>query len=110
MSDWKLTVDFGPYHSSQTDDGGQPYALQLAAVCTAWEHDCDADLFVTGYPEGAKCSTLRHGVGYDGDDLWLVSEDLSTFVAYSNIIDALTEVVEAAMMRTIPKRLTLEQV
>ena len=67
MSDWKLTVDFGPYHSSQTDDGGQPYALQLAAVCTAWEHDCDADLFVTGYPEGAKCSTLRHGVGY----LWI---------------------------------------
>ena len=97
MSDWKLTVDFGTYHSSQTDDGGQPYALQLAAVCTAWEHDCDADLFVTGYPEGAKCSTLRH-------------EDLSTFVAYSNITDALTEVVEAAMMRTIPKRLILEQV
>ena len=110
MSDWKLTVDFGPYHSSQTDDGGQPYALQLAAVCTAWEHDCDADLFVTGYPEGAKCSTLRHGVGYDGADLWRVADDLSTFVAYSNIIDALTEVVEAAMMRTIPKRLILEQV
>lgn len=107
MSDWKLTVDFGPYDNSRMDDGGQPYALQLAAVCTAWEHDCDA---VTGYPEGAKCSTLRHGVGYDGDDLWLVSEDLSTFVAYSNIIDALTEVVEAAMMRTIPKRLILEQV
>lgn len=110
MYDWKLTVDFGPYDNSQMDDGGQPYALQLAAVCTAWEHDCDADLFRIPSDECAKCSTLRHGVGYDGDDLWLVSEDLSTFVAYSNITDTLTEVVEAAMMRTIPKRLILEQV
>lgn len=92
------------------DDGGQPYALQLAAVCTTWEHDCDGDLFVTGYPEGTKCPTLRHGVGYDGAALWEVSDDLSTFVVYSNIIDALLEVVEAAMMRTIPKRLILEQV
>ena len=38
---------------------------------------------------------------------WKLTVD---FGPYSNIIDALTEVVEAAMMRTIPKRLILEQV
>lgn len=108
-NDWKLVVEFGPVSPEQLMDDGQPYALRLAAVCTRWEHDCDSDEnLLRSVSEGFNCPSLRKGVDYYGDTMWEVSDDLSTFTAYSDFIDALEDVVSAAIMTTIPKKLTLE--
>ena len=94
---WVLVVEFDkPLTTDYWADGAPPYPERLAKVVMKdWEHD-------------DQISTVQRGVGFDGDLRWEVTDD-TCFTAYSDLIDSLVDVITAALMNTVPLKLTLER-
>lgn len=109
--DWKLTVTFDDPLDRQLSDDGEPYSVRLFRHVKGWDHDCpiynDVDPDSWDEPEG-ECDHWTKGIDWDGETMW--EADYYSFVAYSDILDALEDVVVAAMMSTIPTKLCLEKI